>query len=539
MTTAVELLRHGRRNEFWQKYCGFFDLSIEEFMDIQERLLVEQLHLLAASKLGREIAGGEVPLDLDEFRKVVPVTTYRDYVPYLSEKDEDVLPVKPICWMRTSGRSGEYGGKWVPVSREFFTKMSQALVTTLTLASAREKGHITLEEGDTLLYTAAPPPYITGTTLRAAGEEFPFRSMPSAEEAEEMGFQERVQEGFLLSIGMGISYFVGIASVLLKIGESMSEGSGGMSFSSRLLRPTSMYRLGKAVVNSKLQGRAMLPRDLWSPKGIVASGMDVKVYRDRIEELWGCSPLEAYACTEFGSIAYQAWGGRSEGLTFVPDAAFWEFIPEAEYQTWQSDPDYQPTTLLLNEVEPGNYVLVGTSLAGGAFVRYCVGDLIRITAVRDEKLGIDLPQMVMESRADDIINIAGMVLLTERSLWQAIGRLDHPYNDWTVRKEFDQKSSEPLVHMYVEGEDIEPDRLSEALHDALVESMRDYASFNEIISTNPIRVTRLAPGTFQGYFVEKEAEGVDIGNLKPPRMQPSDETVVQLLRISASLDEGP
>jgi len=538
MATAAELLRQGRKDEFWKKYCGFFDLSIDEFMEIQERLLVEQLHLLAASELGREIAGGEVPLDLEEFRRVVPVTTYRDYLPYLPDKNEDVLPVKPYCWMRTSGRSGEYGGKWVPCSRQFFDKMSQALVTTLTLASARAKGDITLEEGDTLLYTAAPPPYITGTTLRAAKEEFPFRSIPSVEEAEEMGFQERVEEGFLISMGTGISYFIGIASVLLRIGESMSDGSGQMSLSSRLLRPASVYRLGKALVKSKLRGRPMMPKDLWSPKGIVASGMDVKVYRDRIEELWGCNPLEAYACTEFGSIAFQAWGGRGEGLTFVPDSAFWEFLPEAEYQEWQSNPSYQPKTLLLNEVTPGSYVLVGTSLAGGAFIRYCVGDLIKIMAVRDEELGIDLPQMVMESRADDLINIAGMVLLTERSLWEAIGQLDLALMNWTVRKEFSPTNNEPLVHMYVEGDDINPDRLAEALHNALVECMPDYADFDEIIATNPIRVTPLMPGTFQGYFLEKEAEGVDIGNLKPPRMQPSDEALAQLLRISADLGEG-
>ena len=54
MTTAVELLRQGRRDEFWQRYCGFLDLGIEEFMAIQERLLVEQLHLLAGSELGRD-----------------------------------------------------------------------------------------------------------------------------------------------------------------------------------------------------------------------------------------------------------------------------------------------------------------------------------------------------------------------------------------------------------------------------------------------------------------------------------------------------
>lgn len=45
MATAIELLRQDRREEIWQAYCGFIDLSIEEFMTIQKELLLEQLLL--------------------------------------------------------------------------------------------------------------------------------------------------------------------------------------------------------------------------------------------------------------------------------------------------------------------------------------------------------------------------------------------------------------------------------------------------------------------------------------------------------------
>ena len=96
MTTAVELLKQGRRDEFWQRYCGFLDLGIEEFMAIQERLLLEQLQLLADCELGRKLFGGEVPLTVSEFRRVAPITVYQDYVPYLTEQREDMLPVKPV-----------------------------------------------------------------------------------------------------------------------------------------------------------------------------------------------------------------------------------------------------------------------------------------------------------------------------------------------------------------------------------------------------------------------------------------------------------
>ena len=90
-------------------------------------------------------------------------------------------------------------------------------------------------------------------------------------------------------------------------------------------------------------------------------------------------------------------------------------MPEAEYRHWRTDPSYRPQTLLLNEVIPGKYVLVATSLGGGAFIRYVIGDLVRVTALGDDELGITLPQFVMESRADEVINIGSMFVLTERS----------------------------------------------------------------------------------------------------------------------------
>jgi len=52
MPKAIELLRQGRDEELWQMCCGFLSLKISDFMDIQERLLVQQLDLLNNCKLG-------------------------------------------------------------------------------------------------------------------------------------------------------------------------------------------------------------------------------------------------------------------------------------------------------------------------------------------------------------------------------------------------------------------------------------------------------------------------------------------------------
>ena len=41
MTTAAKMISEGNREAVWNKYCGFLDLTITEYMQIQERLLLE------------------------------------------------------------------------------------------------------------------------------------------------------------------------------------------------------------------------------------------------------------------------------------------------------------------------------------------------------------------------------------------------------------------------------------------------------------------------------------------------------------------
>ena len=38
--------------ELWQRYCGFLDLSVNEFMEIQEDLLMKEIDLVADRSLG-------------------------------------------------------------------------------------------------------------------------------------------------------------------------------------------------------------------------------------------------------------------------------------------------------------------------------------------------------------------------------------------------------------------------------------------------------------------------------------------------------
>ena len=94
-------LRTQSGKDIWQEYCGFLDLSMEEFMAIQYRLLDEQIDLLSKCGLGQRFLKGRLPQNADEFRQMVPLTTYDDYADILLLKRADMLPAPPVVWLQT------------------------------------------------------------------------------------------------------------------------------------------------------------------------------------------------------------------------------------------------------------------------------------------------------------------------------------------------------------------------------------------------------------------------------------------------------
>ena len=530
---AGELFKQGRIDDIWSYYCGWIDLSTPEFMEIQKRLLMEQIELLGKCELGRTLMRGHVPSSPEEFRSVVPLTTYSDYIPFLAEKKEDALPVKPCSWIRTSGRSQQFdlNCKWVPVAEERRSVSIRYAVATFIFAGCAHRGNFPFRPEDRFLYCAAPRPYASGEVFYHLPSEFPFRFLPSVEEAEGMSFQERVSTGFELALSEGLDGFAGLSSILVAVGERFSQFSlkGGKRHGSITL--SAALRLGRAYVRSKLAKRPLLPKDIWTLKAIATSGSDTEIYRERIKELWGRYPLNVYSATEAGSVAVQLWNYK--GMCFVPDTSFYEFIPEAEYLRSKADPAYQPRTLLLDEVEAGErYEIVFTGLHGSPFVRYRIGDMIKIVALRDDELGVDIPQMEFVSRCDSIIDLAGFARLTEAIIWQAIEDTGIAYTEWTAHKESDDAG--PTLHIYLEPASDEHPSAAEAanaLHQVLVENDEEYSALDNTLGLKPVRISWLAPGTFQQYGQEEEAAGSDLGHQKAPHTQPSEEVLETLLRI--------
>ena len=56
--TFEEKLKRCPPAEVWQEYCGFLSLSLPEYMDIQKRLLMEQVQLMSGCALGQRFFKG-------------------------------------------------------------------------------------------------------------------------------------------------------------------------------------------------------------------------------------------------------------------------------------------------------------------------------------------------------------------------------------------------------------------------------------------------------------------------------------------------
>jgi len=515
--------------------CGFSDLTLEQFMAIQKRLLLEQIELLNNCPLGAKLMRGAKPQSVEEFRQQTPLTTYADYIPELLEKREDTLPAKPISWIRTSGKSGEYPMKWIPISQTFSKELCLILYGVCNFSSCQGRGKIDFPQRAKFFNTAAPPPYASGAMISMMGQYTELELLPSMEDAVRLPFEDRVKLGFKMGLSKGFDYFVGLSLVLVMVGDKFVQSPSKPNILPLLSQPRVLFRILRGVAKSKLARRPMLPKDLWPAKGIVTGGLDSGIYHDRINELWGKRPLDMYVGAEGGVLATQMWDFGDK--TFVPNLNFLEFIPEEEHLKWVLDLSYQPKTVLLDEVKAGeNYEVVFTNFHGGALTRYRVGDMVTITSLRNEALGIDIPQMAFFGRADGIIDF-GVTRLTEKIIWQAIQNTGIPYEDWIARKEIKE---DMRLHIYIElkeGDHASDAEIAEAISKQLKQLDSSYVETQKGVGSSyldfSVEVKTLPRGAFAAYISQRRAEGAELAHIKPTHINPSDE-VLSLLQAEPS-----
>jgi hypothetical protein len=416
------------------------------------------------------------------------------------------------------------------------------VMAAFILSSATQKGEVNLRPEDRLLWNAPPRPLLSGSLSFDIPKQFGFPVVVDPSEAEGLEFEERIERGFQRGLAVGMDILVGTSSALLKMGTALTDHRTGATGSLSTLNPNALTRLAKGHMTSRLLHREMTPKDLWWPKALLAWGMDSPLHKKQLDHYWGQAPFQVYSCAEGGVLALQGWNRK--GMTLIPYANFYEFIPEREAARSRIDPNFQPTTLLLDQLEVGKrYELVITNLHGMPLLRYRIGHLIRVVALEDPETGVRLPQIEFEARTRNAAKLAELTRKEESALWEALIQAQLGCTDWIMRQEMGD--DEPFLHLYGEfygelnGEDI-----ADALDQILKVNQPDPVQPPSLLGVCPLRVTMLPEGAFAGYQNLPSERRLPTTEERPSRLNASDAEVAQLLDIkgietrTAEVDAG-
>lgn len=522
-------LRQKKYDQIWQEYCGFLDFSVSEYMEVQNRLMLEQIELYAGCELGRRIMKNIKPASIDEYRQAVPLTVYEDYADILLPKVESALPSKPVIWIETTWEGGKKPVKVAPYTEGMLRNHKNNTIACMILATSNQKGHFTLRGGENFLYGMAPLPYLTGLVPHLISSELSVNFMPPTKEAVKMKFGQRNRIGFEMGMQKGIDMFFGLSSVIIKISDTFVSGAGsGGSFNIIKNSPRMNYRLIKAWLKSRRDHVPIQPKDIWQLKGLICAGTDSASLKRKIKEYWGVKPLEIFGGTEPTCIATETWD--KNGLVFFPDVCFYEFIPRSELEKNIDDPAYIPKTYLMDELLAGNeYELVISSLKGGAFARYRMGDIFKCLSLDNDRVGINLPHFAYVDRDPRIIDLAGFTRISEGTINEALtlSKLDIP--EWfAIKENVDYNRS--YLHLYVE---VGADGIKEAMtKDIIKEHLSiyfryvdtDYNDLKHLLGLDPLVISVLPAGTISQF---NETFG-----RKLRRMNPSHFDVIEVLKFA-------
>ncbi len=522
----------------WERFCGFLDLDPESYRRIQTELLNEQVRLVSQGRLGARLLRYSLPTSIEEFRQTVPLTTYGDYAEALDRENTENLPEGDYTWAHTTGAQANF--KWVPYTRRAYDRLLDGVMTAFILSAAREKGDVRIGPGTTVMYNTPPRPYLSGLVTFGMRERFGLRGVIEPEVAEQMEFKSKIRKTFEQALKEQVDYIVSMTSVLVRAGEtfeqdshSSSQSSSSSSKSIRSLNARALGRIVKAKSKSAILQRPVRPKDLWPAKGIIGWGVDTAVFKDSVEEYWGKPPFEMYACTEGGVMGVQSY--EHKGLVFTPYSGFYEFIPESENNRARNEAGYTLETVLLEETIPGEtYEVVITNFYGQPFLRYRLGHFVRFLEPPPGGFAHG-PEFEFLGRADDRIDIAGFTRVDEATLWQALRDSGLNLKDWTMTPE--HVGDRPILSLYAEMDDTQnADDVASRIHNALKARDPFYKDLESMLGIQPLRASKLTGGTFERFYDEKRAQGRELHELLPPRMNPGDSVVADLMRLSS---EGP
>ncbi len=442
------------QRRMWREYCGVVQLPMQQFLDIQNTLLSEQLELLAKSHSYSPFLAGRLPKSTEEFRRAVPLHRWQDYAALMHSESQNGSKSEVHCWVHTSWCHGSW--KQVPWARRFFEAQCRHAIAAIMMSVARYEGDVRLSKNFRVLPILPDTPFASAWLATGIIQRDVVSSRLAPQpDSSRLSMSQRIQAGLWRSLERGVDCVIGMTSTLLLASREFERMGANIGFRQLLsragTRAASRWALGKLRRLGKKQ--PWEPKSLLAPKSIITWGADTSYLTPTLESKWGAPVLQLYASSEAGIIAMQDW--RRKRLVPLPTSVFLEFLPAG------APPD-NDAPILLDELQEGElYEPVITSFYGMPFLRLRQGDFLRM-AGRNEH---GVPVFNFHSRADDIIDLGSIARIDRATLAEALELVGVKDGEWQARKEY--LDGQPVISLYVDREMEDTKELHRMVHRAL------------------------------------------------------------------------
>jgi len=529
--------------DLWKEYCSFYEKPFDAQLEANEALLKEHLQRWGQTAQAKALCPkGFSSID------GIPVTTYDDYQ-FLTqfksrierlEKDVTRMPGE-LCWdyydrigraaaepckdyivgefafaAKTSGTVSE--PKWVVHGSLFWENFRRDVIATTLLACSDRWGQTKFRVGDKGFNFTPSAPFLSGWGRKA--------SQGVVEDVPPVGVMDDIQDArrrFFVALeylekGHSVNMVGGIAPSVYLMCEYFSNPDSlfGEYYHSVDVSPAKLYLLQKWV-QARLSKR---PRDLtefFKLKGLMIGGVDTALYRDYMLVKLGVDPFCIYGVTELGLAMF---GSPTNKMDLLPNLRSCYFEFKDENGELKKMSEIKQTKV---------YGVVATSF-GGTFVRYDIGDMIRVDDIRDD----GMPIFSFWGRENAIIIVGGYPLITEAVAAQVMAKAGLSLSDkWAFTKSFEGQEK---VLVFMENtwglsEDEAAKRIFESMG-SLIYFFKQYVrQFGIADPGQLIKVVYLKRGAFLRYSMERAKQGHPMGQIKPPRIIPSErQDISDLLR---------
>jgi len=532
-------------SDLMKECCGFFELPFNKQLEFNEAALKEHLQIWAQTEPAKVIC----PKGFNSV-DAIPITTYNDYPGLLKlksdiERLEKTSPRLPgeLAWdyyerigrvaaksvsnyiigdfsfiTKTTGTTGE--PKWIVHGTLFWEHFRLNALAVIMLSCSDSWGSTRFRIGDKGLNFTPSAPYLSGWGRKAT--QGILTDVPPVEMMDNIADTRR---RFFVALeylekGHSVDFVGGIAPSIYLMCEYFSKPEDLFKeyYSSVNMGPAKLYLFQKWM-QSKISRRSRNIKDFLKLKGLILSGVDTSLYRDYLMTKLGIEPYCAYSSTELGTVMFGSPERKNELFPNLRSFYF-EFMDESG------------ELKKITELKKGRvYNLIATSF-GSIFTKYNTEDMFKVVDIRDDGMPIfsfwgrrkatliinKIPWHVTEALATEVMSKAGLSLSDK----------------WAFSKTLEGGDEKLLILMENTWNLTIPEaekRIFEALSNVNPELRHLIKESGTQEPQEIIKVEYLRRGAFLRYSMKKAKEGQPLGQIKPPKIIPSErQELCEILR---------